>query len=75
MDAMGMRSAVTTSRCLEAPIGAFDCLHSASGGRVFSEQMQRAVQASYGTAGPAFIEKLMPNLVHRDHLRRFIDRF
>jgi len=56
-------------------IGAFDCLHSASGGRVFSEQMQRAVQASYGTAGPAFIKKLMPNLVHRDNLRRFIDRF
>ncbi len=56
-------------------IGAFDCLHSASEGRIFSEQMQRAVQMNYGTAGPAFIKILMPQLAHRYRFQLFIDRF
>lgn len=55
--------------------GAFDCLHAASDSRIFVEQMQRSVQANYGTAGPTFVKKLMRNMEHRDILQSFIDRF
>lgn len=39
--------------------GAFDCLHGAASGRDFADSLQAAAAASYGLAGPAFVEWLM----------------
>lgn len=57
------------------PKGAFDFLHSAKDGSEFADQLRISAEASYGTAGPVFVEKLMRNLDRRDVLRDFVAGF
>ncbi len=55
--------------------GAFDMLHGEKDGRAFAERMQRAVQANYGTAGPAFVRKLIPNINKQQSFVRHVEGF
>ncbi len=55
--------------------GAFDMLHGEIDGRAFAERLQRAVQANYGHAGPAFVRELMQIINKRVILLRHIDKF
>lgn len=55
--------------------GAFDCLHGATDGRAFAEQMQRAVRENHAVAGPMFVMKLMESLNQHDKLQRVFDGF
>jgi len=57
------------------PHGAFDILHGEIDGRAFAERLQRAVQANYGHAGPAFVRELMQVINKREMLLRYIDKF
>ena len=41
--------------------GAFDDLHGAADGSVFSNSLKTATQTAFGTAGPAFVEALLRN--------------
>lgn len=41
--------------------GAFDELHGAENGSAFADRIRRATAEAYGTAGAAFVEKIMAN--------------
>ncbi|MCB2135023.1 MAG: DUF927 domain-containing protein [Rhodobacteraceae bacterium] len=41
--------------------GAFDDLHGCENGAELSDRLKRASAQSYGTAGPAFVEKVIPH--------------
>lgn len=47
--------------------GAFDDLHGEAGGAAFAKRLHDAVRFNHGTAGPAFVEKLIP-FVHSEVL-------
>lgn len=52
------------ARLLSVPVdghnhGAFDQLHDAASGGALADQLREAASASYGSAGPAFVEALM----------------
>ena len=55
--------------------GAFDCLHGAASGRDFADSLQEAAAASYGLAGPAFVEGLMARRDQVETWRRVMEQF
>ena len=55
--------------------GAFDCLHGAASGRDFADSLQAAAAASYGLAGPAFVEGLMARRDQVEKWRRVMEQF
>lgn len=55
--------------------GAFDCLHGAASGRDFADTLKAASAASYGLAGPAFVEALMARRDQVEKWRGIVEQF
>ncbi len=54
--------------------GVFDDLHGAPNGDIFAKTIEKAASEKYGSAGPAFVEKLIASKEARHRLPNFIAR-